>query len=116
MKTIRELWALDAEIQKIAEQIQLFEEKRNAVASVLHEQRHDLDLLMDIPLAQKTLIDSTLAQRVKPTSLKGLRVCGIDGGLLKKTALPICFCDLLSGKNYTSDGKGRFNTSILARS
>ncbi|MDO8057011.1 MAG: DNA double-strand break repair nuclease NurA [Candidatus Hermodarchaeota archaeon] len=85
MKTIRELWALDAEIQKIAEQIQLFEEKRNAVASVLHEQRHDLDLLMDIPLAQKTLIDSTLAQRVKPTSLKGLRVCGIDGGLLKKT-------------------------------
>jgi len=85
MKTIRELWALDAEIQKIAEQIQLFEEKRNAFASVLHDQRHDLDLLMDIPLAQKTLIEGTLAHHVKPTSLNGLRVCGIDGGLLKKT-------------------------------
>ena len=85
MKTIRELWALDAEIQKIAEQIQLFEEKRNAVASVLHEQRHELNLHKDIPLAQETLVDGTLAQRVKPTSLSGLRVCGIDGGLLKKT-------------------------------
>jgi hypothetical protein len=85
MKTIRELWALDAEIQKIAEQIQVFEEKRTAFALVLHAQRHDLDLLTDIPLAQKALIESLLALRVKPTSLSGLRVCGIDGGLLKKT-------------------------------
>ena len=85
MKTIRELWALDAEIQRIAEQIQVFEEKRAAFASVLHDQRLGLDLLTDIPLAQKTLIDSPLALSVKPTSLSGLRVCGIDGGLLKKT-------------------------------
>jgi hypothetical protein len=85
MKTIRELWALDAEIQKIAEQIKVFEEKRNAFASVLYNQRHDLDLRLDIPLAQKTIIDGKLACRVKPTNLNGLRVCGIDGGLLKKT-------------------------------
>ena len=85
MKTIRELWALDAEIQKIAEQIQAFEEKRTAFASVLHKQRHELDLLLDIPLAQKTLLDKALAYQVKPTNLNGLRVCGIDGGLLKKT-------------------------------
>ncbi|MFX0169218.1 MAG: DNA double-strand break repair nuclease NurA [Candidatus Hodarchaeota archaeon] len=85
MKTIRELWALDAEIQKIAEQIQLFEKKRSAFAAILHSHRHNIDLRLDIPLAQKALIDGKLAHRVEPTNLNGLRVCGIDGGLLKKT-------------------------------
>ena len=85
MKTIRELWALDEEIQKIADQIKALEEKRNSFTSILRAERHTLNLQSDLPLARSYLIDDQLAQPVKPTTLKGLRVGGVDGGLLKKT-------------------------------
>jgi hypothetical protein len=85
MKTIRELWALDEEIQKIADQIQALEEKRNSFTSILRAERHTLNLHNNLPLARSYLIDDQLARPVKPTKLKGLRVGGVDGGLLKKT-------------------------------
>lgn len=85
MKTISELWALDETIQKIVEQIQVIEEKRNAFASIIHSVRHSLDLQLDLPLAQQYIVDGAIAHTVKPTGLSGLRVCGVDGGLLKKT-------------------------------
>jgi hypothetical protein len=85
MKTISELWALDETIQKIAERIQAIEEKRNTFASIIHSIRHSLDLRSDLPLAQQYIVDGALAHTVKPTELGGLRVCGVDGGLLKKT-------------------------------
>jgi hypothetical protein len=85
MKTIQELWALDKEIQKIADQIQALEEKRNAFTSIFRAERQTLNLHSDLPLARSYLIDDQLARPVKPTKLKGLRVGGVDGGLLKKT-------------------------------
>ncbi len=85
MKAIRELWVLDEEIQKIAEQINTLEEKRNAFASILQANRHSLNLHDNLPLAKKYLVDNQLARQVKPTGLQGLRVGGVDGGLLKKT-------------------------------
>jgi hypothetical protein len=85
MKTIRELWALDETLEKIAQQIQLLEEKRNTFASILRTVRHSIDLQTDLPLAQRYMVDKHLAHAVNPTDLGGLRVCGVDGGLLKKT-------------------------------
>jgi hypothetical protein len=85
MKHIREIWALDATITKIAEQVQTLETKRNAFANILRSIRLELDLRTDIPLAQRYLIEGQLARKVKPTKLNGLSVCGIDGGLLKKS-------------------------------
>ncbi len=85
MKTIQELWALDEEIQKIADQIKVLEEKRNSFTSILQSERQSLDLHDNLPLAQNYLVDNQLAKPVKATELKGLRVGGVDGGLLKKT-------------------------------
>ncbi len=85
MKTIRELWALDETIQKIADKIQVIEEKRNSFASIIRGERQRLNLHENIPLAQQYLCDAQLAQTVKPIDLTGLRVGGVDGGLLKKT-------------------------------
>ncbi|MFX1562975.1 MAG: DNA double-strand break repair nuclease NurA [Promethearchaeota archaeon] len=85
MKLIREIWALDATIEKIAEQVQTLEIKRNAFANILRSTRLELDLCAEIPLAQRYLIDGQLARQVKPTKLSGLSVCGVDGGLLKKS-------------------------------
>ncbi|MFX1343166.1 MAG: hypothetical protein ACFFAL_10810, partial [Promethearchaeota archaeon] len=83
MKTIRELWALDETLEKIVQQIQILEEKRNSFASILRSERHKIDLLTDLPLAQRYIVDNNLASQVTPTELSGLRVCGVDGGLLK---------------------------------
>ncbi|MDO8124782.1 MAG: DNA double-strand break repair nuclease NurA [Candidatus Hermodarchaeota archaeon] len=85
MKTIRELWALDEALEKIVQQIQMLEEKRNSFASILRSERHKIDLLTDLPLAQRYIVDNHLARQVTPTELSGLRVCGVDGGLLKNT-------------------------------
>lgn len=85
MRTIRELWALDEEIQKIADQIRALEEKRNSFTSILRNERQSMDLHKELPLAQEYLVDKKLAEPVKATELKGLRVGGVDGGLLKKT-------------------------------
>ncbi|MFX1319466.1 MAG: DNA double-strand break repair nuclease NurA [Promethearchaeota archaeon] len=85
MKAIQELWVLDEEIQKIAEQIKSLEEKRNAFASILRANRSSFNLHDNLPLAEKHLVDDQLARKVGLTELRGLRVCGIDGGLLKKT-------------------------------
>jgi hypothetical protein len=85
MKTIRELWALDEAIQKIADQIQVIEEKRNSFASIIRDKRQHLNLHENIPIAQEYLCDARLAQSVKQIALTGLRVGGVDGGLLKKT-------------------------------
>ena len=85
MRHIQELWALDEVLDKLAAEIQSLEEKRTAFASVLRMIRLQLDLRLDLPLAQDYLIDQSLATPVEPTELGGLRVCGVDGGLLKKS-------------------------------
>lgn len=85
MKYIRELWALDEKIQQIADEIHALEEKRETFAKILRSERRQLDLRADLPLAQRYLYEEELAHPVESTKLSGLRVCGIDGGLLKKT-------------------------------
>ncbi|MFW9830306.1 MAG: DNA double-strand break repair nuclease NurA [Candidatus Thorarchaeota archaeon] len=85
MKSITELWVLDEVIQNIVERIKVLDEKRDRFASILRTERLNLDMKTGLPLAQKHLVDDQLAQKVIPTDLSGLRVCGIDGGLLKKT-------------------------------
>ncbi len=85
MKSVQELWPLDKAIQKIAEQIQAYEKKRNTFASILRSERNKLNLHQNLPLAQNYLVDNQLANSVKPIDLTGLRVGGVDGGLLKKT-------------------------------
>ena len=72
-------------MQKIAEQVQALEERRNGFAAVLRAVRLEIDLRTELPLAQRHVLEDHLAVRVKPTDLTGLRVCGVDGGLLRKS-------------------------------
>ncbi len=78
-------WELDEVLQKIADQVQALEEKRSAFTSVLHSTRFDIDLCAELPLAKHSLVEGKLAVKLPPTDLGGLRICGIDGGLLKKS-------------------------------
>lgn len=85
LTSIHNPWELDEVLQKIANQVQALEEKRSAFTSVLHNARFDIDLCSELPLAERNLVDSQLATKLPPTDLGGLRICGIDGGLLKKS-------------------------------
>ena len=85
MTGIREVWPLDSALEKIAEQVKAMEERRNGFAAILRAVRLELDLRTQLPLAQQHIIEDRLAVRVKPTRLTGLRVCGVDGGLLRKS-------------------------------
>jgi hypothetical protein len=85
LSRIKSPWELDEVLQRIADQVHKLEEKRSAFTSVLHAARFELDLLTGLPLAQKTLLETQLASKVGPLDLGGLRICGIDGGLLKKS-------------------------------
>ncbi|MFX1473925.1 MAG: DNA double-strand break repair nuclease NurA [Promethearchaeota archaeon] len=85
MSRIRSPWELDNVLQKIADQVHNLEEKRSAFTSVLHATRFELDLLTELPLAHKNLLESQLASKVASLDLGGLRICGVDGGLLKKS-------------------------------
>jgi hypothetical protein len=84
LRPISGVWALDEMLEKIAKQVQLMEEQRGTFANVFKTSRYQLDLCESLPLGQKYLVEGSLAKRVIATELKGLRVCGIDGGLLKK--------------------------------
>ncbi len=84
LRPINSIWALDEVLEKIAKQVQLIEEQRGTFANIFYTIRHQLDLSKDLPMAQKHLIEGSLAKPVIATELKGLRVCGIDGGVLKK--------------------------------
>ncbi len=85
VSSIRSPWELDKVLQKIADQVQALEEKRFAFTSVLREARFDLDLCAELPLAKRSLVEGQLATKLPPTDLGGIRICGIDGGLLKKS-------------------------------
>jgi hypothetical protein len=85
LTSIQKPWELDEILQKIANQVRALEEKRIAFTSVLHEARFDIDLCAELPLAKRNLVDRQLATKLPPINLGGLRICGIDGGLLKKS-------------------------------
>jgi hypothetical protein len=72
-------------MDKIAEQVQALEERRNGFAAILRALRLEIDLRTGLPLASQQILEDHMAVRVKPTDLTGLRVCGVDGGLLRKS-------------------------------
>jgi len=72
-------------VQKIAEQVQALEDRRNGFAALLRAVRLDINLRTELPLARQQILEDHLAVQVKPTDLTGLRVCGVDGGLLRKS-------------------------------
>jgi len=85
MSLTGDLWVLDDVMRTIAEQVHTLEERRRAFATILHDSRFDIDLCSELPVAKKNLLEPKLAVKVEPADLGGLRVCGVDGGLLKKS-------------------------------
>ncbi len=74
---------LDKLLSKLVEEIEHIEVTREGFGEVLRNIRNQIDLSR-FPGIATNIIDKQLYTKIEPTSLSGLRIAGIDGGLVRK--------------------------------
>ncbi len=74
---------LDKLLSKLVEEIEHIEVTREQFGEVLRKVRNKIDL-GKFPAVASNIIDSQFYTKIEPTSLSGLRIAGIDGGLVRK--------------------------------
>lgn len=74
---------LDKLLSKLVEEIEHIEVTREQFGAVLRKIRNKIDL-SKFPAVASSIIDSQFYTKIEPTSLSGLRIAGIDGGLVRK--------------------------------
>jgi hypothetical protein len=81
----KNLSKLDAVVDTIAEEIRKLEEDRNKLATALRDSKLDLDLSILSPQITSDLLEPKPFYEVKQTDLVGLRIAGIDGGIVARS-------------------------------
>ena len=74
---------LDKLLSKLVEEIEHIEVTRERFGEVLRNVRNKIDL-GKFPAVASNIIDNQFCTKIDPTSLSGLRIAGIDGGLVRK--------------------------------
>lgn len=74
---------LDKLLSKLVEEIEHIEVTREQFGEVLRKVRNKIDL-GKFPAVASNIIDSQFYTKIEPTSPSGLRIAGIDGGLVRK--------------------------------
>ena len=74
---------LDKLLSKLVEEIEHIEVTREQFGEVLRKVRNKIDL-GKFPAVASNIIDNQFCTKIEPTSLSGLRIAGIDGGLVRK--------------------------------
>ena len=74
---------LDKLLSKLVEEIEHIEVTRQQFGEVLRKVRNKIDL-GKFPAVASNIIDSQFYTKIEPASLSGLRIAGIDGGLVRK--------------------------------
>ena len=74
---------LDKLLSKLVEEIEHIEVTREQFGKVLGEIRNKIDL-GKFPAVASNIIDKKFYTTIKPTSLSGLKIAGVDGGLVRK--------------------------------
>ncbi|MHA1830945.1 MAG: hypothetical protein ACTSWR_05375, partial [Candidatus Helarchaeota archaeon] len=72
-------------LDEIVEQISKIEKQRNEFNKVLKSVKDIIDLRVLPPNLTKNLWGNKLYEEVKSASLRGLKIAGIDGGLISKS-------------------------------
>jgi hypothetical protein len=73
----------EKELSLLVQEIERVENTRKQFGVVMQKIKHDINLRR-FPAASKEAADDSLVSRVSLTHLKGLKIAGIDGGLVKK--------------------------------
>jgi hypothetical protein len=74
---------LDKLLSKLVEEIEHIEVTRERFGEVLRKVRNKIDL-GKFPAVASNIIDRQFYTKIEPTSLSGLRIAGVDGGLVRK--------------------------------
>jgi hypothetical protein len=74
---------LDRVLSRLVEEIEHIEDTRRRFGQVLREIKTQIDLSR-FPALTMSAIETSLVAKVIPTSLLGLRIAGIDGGLVRR--------------------------------
>jgi hypothetical protein len=74
---------LDKLLSKLVEEIEHIEVTREQFGEVLRKVRNKIDL-GKFPAVASNIIDKQFYTKIEPTSLSGLRITGVDGGLVRK--------------------------------
>jgi len=74
---------LDRMLSLLVEEIEKIEETRKNFGTVMHDIKDTLDL-GNFPALITESVESQFITQIKPTSLDGLSITGIDGGLIRK--------------------------------
>jgi hypothetical protein len=74
---------LDKLLSKLVEEIEHIEVTRERFGEVLRKVRNKIDL-GKFPAVASNIIDKQFYTKIEPTSLSGLRIAGVDGGLVRK--------------------------------
>ena len=74
---------LDKLLSKLVEEIEHIESTRERFGDILKTVKNTIDL-SKFPAVASNIIDDQFFTKIEPTSLSGLRIAGIDGGLVRK--------------------------------
>ena len=74
---------LDMLLSQLVEEIERIEVTKNRFGEVLHNIKHMISLDR-FPAMASSAVETTFTKNVEPTSLSGLRIAGIDGGLVRR--------------------------------
>lgn len=75
---------LDRALSQLVEEIEHIEETRRRFGQVLRTIKQGIDLGR-FPALATNVLETQLVTRIEPTDLSGLRIAGIDGGLVKRS-------------------------------
>ncbi|TFG95148.1 hypothetical protein E4H12_13880, partial [Candidatus Thorarchaeota archaeon] len=71
---------LDMLLSQLVEEIERIETTKNQFGEVMQHIKNTINL-SKFPGIASSVIDSDFTKKIEPTSLAGLRIAGIDGGL-----------------------------------
>lgn len=74
---------LDKLLSKLVEEIEHIEVTREQFGEVLRKIRNKIDL-GKFPAVSSNIVDKQFYTKIEPTTLSGLRIAGVDGGLVRK--------------------------------
>jgi hypothetical protein len=76
---------LDETVNNIAAEIRRLEEDKAKLSGILKESRNSVDLSLLSEQITSDILEKKLCYEVTPTNLAGLRVAGIDGGIVARS-------------------------------
>jgi len=74
---------LDRLLSQLVEEIERIETTKNQFGKVMERIKNTINLAK-FPAIASSIIESDFIKKIEPTSLSGLRIAGIDGGLVRR--------------------------------